>query len=243
MRLTAAVVTSSIGRPTLRRAIESVAAQSVPARHYVFAHGREFWEKTAAIAQDYPSVEFVKLPNNNGSNGYCMAPVFAAAPYIVSEDVIFYLDDDNWYESEHIERALDLISKHDLGWAFSLRNIVSDSGEHICVDTCESLGYFKNVFGSHLVDNSCYCVRTEIARRTSWAWYQPVTADRNFLKALLDLKIPAGCTGVPTVNYRLSLDGSQAMSPAAFVLGNQEISKTYGESPPWREPSFVKFSF
>ena len=241
MHLTAAVVTSSVGRSTLRKAIESVVGQSVPVRHYVFAHGREFWDTTCAIAQDYPTVELLKLPNNNGAKGYCMGPVFAAAPYIVSEDVIFYLDDDNWYERDHVERALALMSKHDLGWVFSLRNIVGDSGEHICVDTCESLGYFKNVFGDHLVDNSCYCVRTELARRNSWAWYHPVMADRNFLKALLDLKIPAGCTGAPTVNYRLSRDGSCVMSPETFILGNQEIKKMYGQSPPWGEESFLKF--
>jgi hypothetical protein len=240
--LTAAVVTSSIGRPTLRKTVESVRDQGANVRHYVFAHGRQHWEAVKNTCQTFDGVEVIYLPNNNGGGGYGMAPVFAAAPYLVSEDVVFYLDDDNWYEPGHIHGVLDLIDSNGLDWAFSLRNIVADSGELICQDRCESLGYFRNVFDTHLVDNSSYAVRTGLARRLASSWYHPVTSDRQFLKSLFDSKASAGCTGRYTVNYRLSQDGSHSMSAQAFMAGNEKVLQTYGGELPWEQPTVRRFT-
>jgi hypothetical protein len=88
-----AVITSTRGRETIRQAINSVKAQTIKARHYVFAHGKDCWDavSTATAGSD---VDVVYLPVANGGGGYAMAPVYAAAPYLVGEDLIFYLDDE-----------------------------------------------------------------------------------------------------------------------------------------------------
>jgi len=223
MSLSVAVVTSTQGRNTICKAIESVRDQSYEGKvkHYVFAHGQPYHVKVDILLEDYPYVEGVYLPNANGGNGYAMAPVFAMAPYVINEDVVFFLDDDNWYEADHIESLVSMIEEHKLDWAYSLRKIVDDEGKFICDDDCESLGCVPNATGHYLVDNSCYAVRTDVARRHSHAWYIPVVSDRNFQAALMQAKHRTGTTGKHSVNYRISKDGSGGMTAEKFINNNE----------------------
>ena len=245
MSLSVAVVTSTLGRGTIRQAIESVRAQTYEGkvRHYVFAHGAPHHAKVEAILDDdYPTVEAVYLPNANGGNGYAMAPVFAAAPYLVDEDVIFYLDDDNWYEPDHIESLVSMIEENSLAWAYSLRKIVDADGTFICDDNCESLGMHFNATNHYLVDNSCYAVRTAIARQHSHAWFVPVVSDRNFQRVLMQARLTAGTTGKHSVNYRLSPDGSGGMSKETFVGNNDYMKYRHPDFPElWAHKQIFKY--
>jgi GT2 family glycosyltransferase len=118
MSLSVAVITSTRGRETIKQANESVRNQTYPATHYVFAHGADCWYAVDNNIKD-ENAQVVYLPRANGGGGYGMAPVFALAPFAVTEDIMFYLDDDNWYEPDHIESLVEMIEKHDLGWAYS----------------------------------------------------------------------------------------------------------------------------
>lgn len=218
MSLSVAVVTSTQGRPTITKAIQSVKDQTRKATHYVFIHGAEYSDKTIPhLADDTVAVH---LPRANGGGGYGMAPVFALAPFAITEDIICYLDDDNWYEPDHIESLVEMIEKHDLGWAYSLRKIVDNEGNFICEDNCESLGCIPNSHQQYLVDNSCYAVRTDVARRHSHAWYVPIVSDRSFQSELMRAKIRCGSTGKHSVNYRLSADGTGGMTAEKFINNN-----------------------
>ena len=203
MSLSVAVVTSTLGRSTLRQTVESVRKQTYKGevKHYVFAHGQPYHVKVDILLEDYPYVEGVYLPNANGGNGYAMAPVFAMAPYVIKEDIICYLDDDNFYEPDHIESLVSIIKEHNLSWAYSLRKIVDNEGNFICDDNCESLGIIRNSNQQHLVDNSCYVIRADVARRHSHAWYVPVVSDRNFQAELMRARLSTGTTGKHSVNY------------------------------------------
>jgi glycosyltransferase involved in cell wall biosynthesis len=154
-----------------------------------------------------------------------MAPVFALAPFAITEDVICYLDDDNWYEPDHIESLVEMIEKHDLGWAYSYRKIVDNEGNFICEDNCESLGMQLNSANHYLVDNSCYAVRTNVARRHSHAWYIPVVSDRSFQAELMRAGLSVGTTGKHSVNYRLSKDGTGGMTAEKFIDNNEWMKK------------------
>ena len=218
MSLSVAVVTSTQGRSTITKAIQSVKDQTRKATHYVFIHGAEYSDKTIPhLADDTVAVH---LPRANGGGGYGMAPVFALAPFAITEDVICYLDDDNWYEPDHIESVVEMIEKHDLGWAYSLRNIVDNEGNFICEDNCESLGCIPNSHQQYLVDNSCYAVSTDVARRHSHAWYVPIVSDRSFQSELMRAGLSAGTTGKHSVNYRLSADGTGGMTAEKFINNN-----------------------
>jgi len=224
MSLSIAVVTSTQGRSTITKAIQSVKDQTRKATHYVFIHGAEYSDKTIPhLADDTVAVH---LPRANGGGGYGMAPVFALAPFAITEDIICYLDDDNWYEPDHIESVVEMIEKHDLGWAYSLRKIVDNEGNFICEDNCESLGMQLNSANQYLVDNSCYAVRTNIARRHSHAWYVPIVSDRSFQSELMRAGLSVGTTGKHSVNYRLSKDGTGGMTAEKF-LGNNEWMKKH----------------
>lgn len=238
--LSVAVVTSTRGRKLIRKAAYSVDAQSYPAHHYVFAHGRDCRDAVEESTNGLP-VTVVNLPAANGKNGYGMAPVFAAAPYLIDEDVVCFLDDDNWYEDDHIESVVKLIEAQNLGWAYSLRKIVDADGNYLCDDNCESLGLFPNSHQQLLVDNSCYVVRTDIARKFSHAWYVPVVSDRNFLNALKEAKVPCGSTGKHSVNYRLSKDGTGGMTAEKFFGNNEFMKQKYNGEFPWTTPGIFNF--
>jgi glycosyltransferase involved in cell wall biosynthesis len=223
MSLSVAVVTSTQGRSTITNAIQSVKDQTRKATHYVFIHGAEYSDKTIPhLADDTVAVH---LPRANGGGGYGMAPVFALAPFAITEDVICYLDDDNWYEPDHIESLVEMIEKHDLGWAYSYRKIVDNEGNFICEDNCESLGMQLNSANHYLVDNSCYAVRTNVARRHSHAWYVPVVSDRSFQAELMRAGLSVGTTGKHSVNYRLSADGTGGMTAEKFIDNNEWMKK------------------
>jgi hypothetical protein len=234
-----AVVTSTRGRPTIRQAIDSVKAQTRGARHYVFAHGKDCWDAVSANTEG-SDVDVVYLPVANGGGGYAMAPVYAAAPYMVGEDLIFFLDDDNFYEPDHIETITSLIEQHDLGWAYSLRKIVDNDGNWICDDNCESLGCHPNSHQQYLVDNSCYAVKTEHARKHSHAWYVPIVSDRSFQSALMRDKIKCGTTGRHSVSYRLSADGTGGMTKEKF-LGNNEWMAQHRPGFEWTKKQIFNF--
>jgi hypothetical protein len=234
-----AVVTSTRGRPTIRQAIDSVKAQTRGARHYVFAHGKDCWDAVSANTEG-SDVDVVYLPVANGGGGYAMAPVYAAAPYLVGEDLIFFLDDDNFYDPDHIEFITSLIEQHDLGWAYSLRKIVDNDGNPICDDNCESLGCYPNSHQQYLVDNSCYAVKAEYARKHSHAWYVPVVSDRSFQAALMRDKIKCGTTGRHSVSYRLSADGSGGMTKERF-LGNNEWMAQHRPGFEWTKKQIFNF--
>jgi len=243
MTLSVAVVTSTRGRETIKQAHESVMNQTYPATHYVFAHGKDCWnevEDHLDAMQEIENVQMVYLPRANGSGGLAMAPVFAMAPYAIKEDIICYLDDDNWYEPDHVETMVKMIEEHDLGWAYSLRKIVDNEGNFICDDNCESLGCVKNTSGHYLVDNSCYVVRSEVARKYSHAWYVPFVSDRSFQAALMVAKIKTGTTGKHTVNYRLSTDGSGSMTSEKFI-GNNEWMKQNRPDFSWTKKQIFNF--
>jgi glycosyltransferase involved in cell wall biosynthesis len=238
MSLSVAVVTSTQGRSTITKAIQSVKDQTRKATHYVFIHGAEYSDKTIPhLADDTVAVH---LPRANGGGGYGMAPVFALAPFAITEDIICYLDDDNWYEPDHIESVVEMIEKHDLGWAYSLRKIVDNEGNFICDDNCESLGCTPNSANQYLVDNSCYVVRTDVARRHSHAWYVPIVSDRSFQSELMRAKLPTGTTGKHSVNYRLSKDGTGGMTAEKF-LGNNEWMKQNRPNFSWTQKQIFNF--
>ena len=243
-----AVATATIGRSTLRDTIESVRDQTRIAKHYVFVHGREYSGAARAILDCYPDVHAIYLPTNNDRGipgkigGYGAAPVYAMAPYVVAEDIIFYLDDDNTYDKRHVSTVARLMEVDNLGFAFALRHIVANDGAILCDDNSESLGYFPNISWHFVSDSSCMAVRSDLARRCAFGWYRRVAGDRHFLAALMDEDTRGGCTGHHTVNYRLSTDSSsKGISEAQFQERNAAMAERYPDGLPWLKPTLQDF--
>ena len=223
---TVAVVTSTIGRPELALAIKSVQNQTYPCKHYVFVDGNIFWDKAKPILEQFPDVIPIYLPMNTGKNGILNGAINAAAAFLVEEDIICYLDDDNQLREDHIESLMNVIEQG-ADFAYSLRAFYDSNHQFICRDDYESLGNWKpkeNVLvrfimedGQQIgcfinnktkkhIDTNCYAIPREIAQKTAHAWYTPFLGDQKFFSALNQSELKGQTSGKYTVKYTVDFD-------------------------------------
>ncbi|AAP95345.1 glycosyltransferase [[Haemophilus] ducreyi] len=214
-----AVITSTIGRPELERAIQSVQQQTYPCQHYVFVDGVQFAEQAKQILDKYPQVIVTYLPMNTGANGWSNSSINAIAPFLAKEDMICYLDDDNWYEPNHVETCLTCLMQNQLDYVYSYRNLINSVNNHfICRDTFESVGPNKalkldissnmlNIAGSiqlhneNHIDTNTYFLTRKVALEASQYWYSGRSNDNNVSNWLLFSAYKGICTKTYSVNY------------------------------------------
>ena len=189
MRLSVAVVTVSAGRPSLKRCIESVRAQTRLPAHYVLTDGIISFEDFQIIRDEYSSLRtFISYwPTKIGGFALEGRRLYAAAPSLINEDVIFMLNDDDWYEPNHIESMMELIEGQSMDWAYSLRKIYDENGDYLFDDDCEALGEYpeyNNSFGG-FAEHSAMAVRTNIFLAHSNCFnYRGFGVDRHFYRTL-----------------------------------------------------------
>ena len=223
------VITPTTGKDTVHKAMESVANQTVKTEHLIVLDGHEA-EAMFPLSVN-GKFSFIKLPENVGGNGWYGHRVYAAMPLMVNADYILFLDEDNWFEPNHVESMINKIKSKDLMWAYSLRRICDERGQYVFDDDCESLGRYPAFYDHTLnfVDTNCYCFRREYLVTVAHSFYGQWGADRQFYK-FASKHLPAfGCTGEATVNYR-----APERLLGMFKEGNEAMKKAYGEFP-WRK--------
>lgn len=221
------VITPTTGKDTLKDAVNSVIEQTIPTEHFLVADGVEATKNEYF----YSSAQRIMLPENVGGNGWYGHRVYAAMPLMVNADYILFLDEDNWFEPNHVETMINKIKSKDLMWSYSLRRIVDERGQYVCDDDCESLGRYP-AFYDHLlnfVDTNCYCFKREYLVNIAHAFYGQWGADRQFYKAAASALPAFGCTGEATVNYR-----APERLLGMFAEGNAAMKKAYNQPLPWR---------
>ena len=223
---TVAVVTSTIGRPELALAIKSVQNQTYPCKHYVFIDSNIFWDKAKSILEQFPDVIPIYLPMNTGKNRILNGAINAAAAFLVEEDIICYLDDDNQLRDDHVESLVNVIEQG-ADFSYSLRAFYDLNHQFICNDDFESLGnwtkeihFFSdikinniqqsihlifNTNGEH-IDTNCYAVPREIAQKVAHSWYIPYFGDRTFFSAINALDLKGETSGKYTVKYTVDFN-------------------------------------
>lgn len=230
-----AVVTPTIGAKTLRTCLQSVDEQTYEnLTHYIFLdgeeeHGDKIWNQL----QGATKVKTIRLEENVGKGWYGHR-VYAACSFLVNADVICYLDEDNWFDKDHVEKLIEKI-KQGYDWAYSLRKIYDKEGNFLCEDNCESLGkwpvYFKD--DVHHIDTSSFMVKRDVALRVGQAWYGQWGADRQFFNALKQYYSNYACTNDYTMNYRL--DGNpNSVTKQFFEEGNAKMLDKYSGDLPWK---------
>lgn len=221
-----AVITSTIGRPELEQAIESVQNQQYPCQHYVFVDGKEHFHKVKPLEEKYPNVIFTYLPQNTGKGGWTNSYINAMSAFLVKEDIVCFLDDDNWYEPHHTQVIKNAFERYEIGMAYTMRRFYEEKTDtFICNDEHESLGFWsvketryqlsynnhthlfshKTIDGFH-IDTNCLALKLSEARYFANAWVQNKRNDRYIVNELLKAQIPSLCTGEITVNYRLNME-------------------------------------
>lgn len=228
-----AVITPTIGTKDLEKCIESVRKQDC--NHHLFVDGRENLPEVEAIVDRFMCERLsINVIEKNIGKGWYGHRVYAAAAFLLNEDVLCYLDEDNWVEPNYIQAFKDVLEDPANKWAYTLRRVMSPEGEYICDDNCESLGH-HHVMGDpnrFHIDTGCFAVPRELALKVSHHWYGQWGQDRKFFAAL-KLEAPEfGSTMLHTLDYRLG--GSTSMATQEmFLHGNQLASEVYKGEYPW----------
>ncbi len=242
------IVTPTTGSPELKECLKSVMLQDYvgPLRHMIVIDGYgsnlAFVEHSNQTLISYlgPHKDYLLLHDNVGSDGWYGHRVFAAMPYLVNDDIVMFLDQDNWLEPNHVSDMVKVI-ENGYDWAYSLRSIYDKNGHYICEDNCESLGKWP-IWGTNTnyhIDTSCFAVPREIlVRGICGAWYGKWGADRQFFNILKQHYPNFGCTGKHSLNYRLG-GNEGSVQPEFFHQGNIVMAKHYnmqiGQKWPWEE--------
>lgn len=237
-----AVITPTIGSLKLKDAVISVQNQSYGnVEHIVVLDGSdiiipEMDNENGIVFIDH----IIELPQNTGkTNGNWYGHrIYAAIPMLLNHDYICFLDEDNWFEPNHIET---LVKKHEdnhiFDFVFSLRKIFNENKDFITNDDCESLGqypiWFTHDNPQYLIDTSSFLFTRNFIQTHSHKWFHGWGGDRNFLNSVRELAQFA-CTGEYTLCYRLS-GNEQSVSPQFFIEGNKKQEMRYNGEYPWRK--------
>jgi glycosyltransferase involved in cell wall biosynthesis len=228
------VITPTTGKKSLEKAMESVRDQTVLTGHLIVQDGPEAIENAIINKVRYannPLAKFLSLPENVGAENWYGHRVYAAMPLMVNADYILFLDEDNWFEPNHVETMLNKIESKNLMWAYSLRKIYDERGQYVCDDDCEALGRYPAFYDHtvNFVDTNCYCFKREYLVNIAHAFYGQWGADRQFYKAASSALPSFGCTGEATVNYT-----APERLLGMFKEGNKLMKEAYKEPLPWR---------
>jgi glycosyltransferase involved in cell wall biosynthesis len=229
-----AVVTPTIASEHLVKCIDSVDKQTYEdIVHYIFIDGCQYEPKAREMLVGSPKTRMIELEENVGKGWYGHR-VYAACSFLVNADVICYLDEDNFFEPNHIETVVKKLQEGN-DWVYSLRNIHDKEGKFLCEDNCESLGKWPVYFNPevHHIDTSCFAVRRDVAVHIGHAWYGQWGADRQFFGAIKKYFPKYSCTNQYTTNYRL--DGNEnSVNEEFFIEGNKINSEKYQGNFPWK---------
>lgn len=232
-----AVVTPTIGTDKFEKCVKSVQEQTYEnLTHYIFLDGQEKFDLAQPAIYNHSgkrTIKTVALQENVGKGWYGHR-VYAACPFLVNADIICYLDEDNWFEPEHVETLVKVLEDKNVHWAYSLRKIYDKNANYLCEDNCESLGKWPAYVNSEVfhVDTSSYAVRREMIMPLTHAWYAQWGADRVFFGAMRKYLPNYKCTGKHTMCYRL--DGNpNSVNEEFFRVGNTMMKNKFPNGFPW----------
>lgn len=238
-----AVIVPTIGSTKLAKAFESLQSQTYGNMTIVLVSDGIDYDGVLSLEEflleETPAekpVEVIHLPFNTGGDGYYGHRIYASIPHVLDHDFILFLDEDNWYEPDHIETIVQTFNDNpDAQFVHSLRNIYREDERFVCQDNCESLGAHPVWWNEmeHLVDTSTYAFRRDFIHRTCGLWHSKWGGDRKFFYSVRGT--PFACTGKYTVNYRLDGNGNSVKADF-FIEGNRVMAEKYNGVLPWVRP-------
>ena len=217
-------------------------AQTYPfVEHLVVADGPDYHDRVRSLLPTAPRhpIFYLPLPFNTGSEAFCGHRVYGGAPYLCNGLFVSFLDEDNWFEPEHLTSLMAKATARGLQSAQCTAQIVDTDGRFVTDDDCESLGRWPVWYNpqAHLVDVNCYMLRKDVAIATSPLWYRRYRVDENpdyaICRQLLKYFPNCDTNGRHTVNYRVGMT-RHSVNADWFLRGNAEMRSRVGEELPWR---------
>lgn len=245
------VITPTVGSSKLKDAVRSVQKQTYSnIDHLLVVDGREYqdkaWKAELDAWRDIPTNEkdihtrTLVLPYNTGKTGgnFYGHRIYAAIPHLINSDYIFFLDEDNWYESDHVASLVEVLECGN-DFAYSLRQIYEPDMTYVCHDNCEALGKWPIFFTynqaekQHLIDTSAFAFKREFIQKTCHFWHHGWGGDRHYLWNSILIHHPNWDTNYKhTLCYRL--DGNPgSVNREFFIKGNEAQLENYNGVLPW----------
>jgi glycosyltransferase involved in cell wall biosynthesis len=232
------VITPTIGSAKLADAIESVQKQTYKnLKHLIVVDGKEHFHSTMNVlpaSLETTTYEIMTLPYNTGANGFYGHRIYSGIPHLVNADYIFFLDEDNWYEPDHVKSLVEVLDAGN-NFAYSFRKIYDQDKKYIADDNCEALGkwpiYFSHDNPQYLVDTSSFAFERKFLEQTCHFWHSGWGGDRRYFYAVRDF-------AKYDTNYKHTLcyrTDSNPNSPDAefFIEGNKKQLEHYEGKLPW----------
>ena len=236
------VITPTTGSPELADAVYSVLNQTnKEVEHLLVVDGVQFSSKVDEVLNNAGiitggKVKRIDLPFNTGKDGFYGHRIMAGFGHLINHDYVLFLDQDNWFESDHVESLINIIESKELDWAYSLRQILDKDKNYITNDNCESLGRWPAWVNenAYLIDTSSYCFKTSFYRQVCHIWDYGWGGDRRFYTILKDhIKHDNyACTGRHTLSYRLG-GNEGSVNREFFDEGNRKMHTKYAGKFPW----------
>jgi glycosyltransferase involved in cell wall biosynthesis len=243
------VITAATGHRHLQRCLQSVQAQVQPGlTHILVIDGPEFESKVRqTLSEMQPGkvpVQILTLPESTGKNDWICHRIYGAMPFLVNSSWICYLDEDNWFDPDHLSSLIAAIKAKPALWGFSLRKLVDADGNYLDVDLCESLGSLHPIYRApqvRLVDTNCYLLQRDVAIAFSPIWNRQrrspnrMPPDFQLCTTLIAQGLQPACNMLHSVNYTL---GNSPMSVKIeyFRQGNAIMRQRYPAGLPWQVP-------
>lgn len=234
------IITPTTGSEQLKAACQSVWDQTYDnIEHIVVVDGPQYKANTYHIIGGSKST-MMCLPHNTGANNYNGHRIYGAMTYIANGDFLCFLDQDNWFEPNHIETLVNTIEAGNQ-WAYSLRKIVDQEGQYICNDDCESLGKWKSVINDYFIDVNCYMIPKLAALSFSPYWYRRARhpqeqpeVDRILSAFMMQNFKTFDTNGQYSVNYRVA-SRADSVQDSFFIKGNEVMKNNMNGEYPWRK--------
>lgn len=236
------VITPTIGSPKLADAAESVQKQTYKnINHLIVIDGIDYFN---TVVNHIPfglesNIQLLPLPYNTGKAGgdFYGHRIYAGVPHLLNADYIFFLDEDNWYEPDHVASLVEVLDRGN-DFAYSFRKIFNPDKSYVCDDNCEALGkwpiYFSHNDPQYLVDTSSFAFNRKFLEKTCHLWHSGWGGDRRYLYSVLAQNPKWDTNRKHTLCYRL--DGNPgSVNADFFIKGNAEQLNHYNGELPWQK--------
>jgi hypothetical protein len=242
-----AVVMPTVGRASLRQAVQSVFDQAFPGRIQLLigvdAPLSAFDEHERLFAATPPNVTVcffypgysTSLRHGGVHPARDGGAMRAVLTYMANARYVAYLDDDNWWGPVHLQSLRTAADGKD--WAYADRWFVDqDTRKVVGPDDWESVGPGRGIFLERFdgwVDPNCLMLDKLTCEPAIRLWTVPLpgdhkamSADRNVFAYVREKSAP-GVSGLTTTYYALQADDGMHPYRQKMIEAQADVAKAY----------------